>query len=825
MNMRQVMLIAALLGTGALFGAGKAAAGAQEMIRNANLSRQEIVYRGDFLVREGHKLFEEKDYFGARDKYREAIKLFRKYPSKFFMEKIEFCQKEIAACYYAKANEAIITSDKMALASDFDEAIKICKEALEYCPEQADELQKRISLYEKRRDSVVQRSAFTTDRLLPDKEAQDYQIQVLLEQARRLSLAKDYSSALVKYNEILLIDPYNSDATQGRRAVAKRIANMAGDRYVNTHRRAMAEVEWKYALPIVPEASGNANNVVNSPVAKTENLRAAFIQPKLENIKIARLAFNNQPISNVVNYLQEQSRKNDPDKNSSARGVNIIYIGDVRNADESPEDRKKRDEERIKKDEERKKKKEEAKRNKNENADGENSDNESSEEEEESDEEESNEPRITLISNRERSLLEAISLLCQSAKPKLNMQIDDYAVVLTPEDVTLSNMMLRSYPVTISANLEKMTPEEISASIQKTLSSNGETKSLFPKGSNLYYNPDTKRVSITNTRENHRVIQNLLEENFRPKDTTMVQVMVKLVDINQNDLDELAFNWQLAVNTSKPREYADGKLSSSMIMDSNNPLLRYYNNAGERVGGDVNGSLLSWVWQNDKGTRVVASMFAMNQADSSDVLMSPRVTVKDGTEATINMIEVHHFPDSEWNDIDVPQNDNAFFYATAQPELEDETELGVNFKVKPVVNGNLITAEINVNFKTLAGWSEYDTRVFDKDGNVEDGNYYRMPILNTPGIHTQITAKDGETIIAGGVVADETSSINDKIPILGDLPFVGRLFQSKGSKSSKRNLLVFVTFRLVKPDGSPCDPRYQREGLFPKGYPRLGSGL
>ena len=823
MNMRQVMLMAALLCTGALSGAGKDAAGAQEMIRNANLSRQEIVHRGDFLVREGHKLFEEKDYFGARDKYREAIELFRKYPSKFFMEKIEFCQKEIAACYYAKANEAIITSDKMALASDFDEAIKICKEALEYCPEQADELQKRITLYEKRRDNVVQRSAFTTSRLLPDKEAQDYQIQILLEQARRLSLAKDYSSALVKYNEVLLIDPYNGDATQGRRAIAKRIADMGNDRYVNTHRRVMAEVEWKYALPIIPEATGNTNNVVNTTVVKPENLRAAFIQPKLENIKISRLAFNNQPISNVVNYLQEQSRKNDPDKNSSARGVNIIYIGDVRNIDESPEDKKKREEERAKKLEERKKKQEEAKRkNAQENADGENNDDSGEEEESE---EENDEPRITLISNRERSLLEAISLLCQSAKPKLNMQIDDYAVVLTPEDVTLSNMILRSYPVTITSNLEKMPPEEISKSIQETLAIKGESKSLFPKGSTLYYNPDTKRVSITNTRENHRVIQNLLEENFRPKDTTMVQVMVKLVDINQNDLDELAFNWQLAVNSSKPRQYADGKLSSSMIMDANNPLLRYYNNAGERVGGDVNGSLMSWVWQNEKGTRVVASMFAMNQADSSDVLMSPRITVKEGTEASINMVEVHHFPDSEWNDIDVPQNDNAFFYATAQPELEDETELGVNFKVKPVVNGNLITAEINVNFKTLAGWSEYDTRVFDKEGNVEDGNYYRMPIINTPQIHTQITAKDGETIIAGGVVADETSSINDKIPILGDLPFIGRLFQSKGSKSSKRNLLVFVTFRLVKPDGSPCDPRYQSEGLFPKGYPRFGSGL
>ena len=264
-----------------------------------------------------------------------------------------------------------------------------------------------------------------------------------------------------------------------------------------------------------------------------------------------------------------------------------------------------------------------------------------------------------------------------------------------------------------------------------------------------------------------------------------------------------------------------------MIMDPNNPLLRYYNNAGERVNGDVNGSLLSFVWQNEKGTRVVASMFAMNQADSSDVLMSPRITVKEGVEATINMIEVHHFPDSEWNDVEVPQSDNAFFYATAQPDLEEETELGVDFKVKPFVNHKLglITAQINVNFKTLAGWSEYDTRVFDEEGNVEDGNFYRMPILNTPGINTQITARDGETIIAGGVVADETSSVNDKIPILGDIPFIGRLFKSKGQKSSKRNLLVFVTFRLVKPDGTPVNPRYKRDGLHPQGYPRFGSGL
>jgi len=224
---------------------------------------------------------------------------------------------------------------------------------------------------------------------------------------------------------------------------------------------------------------------------------------------------------------------------------------------------------------------------------------------------------------------------------------------------------------------------------------------------------------------------------------------------------------------------------------------------------------------------VVASMFALDQASSADVLMSPRVTVKDGYVAVVNMFEDHNYPDKEWNNISVPVTNNATFYATAQPELDNEQQLGIPFTVKPTVKNNIIELEVNVKFKTLAGWSEIDTRIFDEEGNVEDGNLYRMPIINTPEIKTKLHIRDGETVIAGGIVSDETSSINDKIPILGDIPFIGRFFQSKGTNATKRNLLVFVTCRLVKPDGTPLnpDPRQQREGTFSKGLPRFHSTL
>ncbi|MBR2373950.1 MAG: type II and III secretion system protein [Lentisphaeria bacterium] len=845
MNTRQTLMAATLISAGMLSGAGGLTPEAASMIRKTDLGRQEIVHRGDTLVREGHKLFEKKDYFGARDKYIEAVKLFRRFPSRFFQEKVEFCQKEIAACYFAKANEAARHADKMALASDFDEAIKICKEAIKYCPEQADELEKRIVLYEKRRDIVTERSAFTAGRLIPNKDAQDYQIQVLLEQARRLTLMKDYSTALVKYNEVLLIDPFNADATQGKRVIAHRISVTADNRYVNTHRKVMAEVEWKYAIPIIPEVSGEAANVVetNQPKPKNTELKMSPLRVKLDEIIIPAHSYMDTSISAVIKNLQDLSRANDL---KSKRGVNIVYIPDARNIDETPEEKKAREDAEAKRKEAKKNQQKNSKKNAN---DGD--EEEASEESE--DDADVNDKRITLEGGK-RSLFGVLSSLCEVGE--LNMQVEDFAVIITPKNVTLSNMELMTFPVTIPQNLASMRPDEISKEIKMTLETKSGNRNIFPSGSSIYYNPYTKRVSITNTVENLRVLQGVIEQVFRPKTGTMVQIMIKLIDINQEDLDELAFNWQLAVNSNQSRvvnqrneviriptgdkdENGNPKyttvtrprydLSRKMVTELNNPLLRYYTSAGDANVGNVDDSLLSWVWENEKGTRLVASMFALNQADSADVLMSPRVTVKANHVATVKMVEHRYFPEPVWNTIDVPEQDDATFRATAQPSLEEEEELGINFTIRPEVTdaGDLITAEVHVPFKTLAGWMEYDTRKIDKDGNVEDGDYYRMPIFNTPEIKTRVTVRDGETVIVGGIVSDQTSTINDKIPILGDIPFIGRFFQSKGSKSVKRNLLVFMTCRLVKPDGSPVnpEPRQLRDGTYSKGLPRFGSTL
>ena len=83
-----------------------------------------------------------------------------------------------------------------------------------------------------------------------------------------------------------------------------------------------------------------------------------------------------------------------------------------------------------------------------------------------------------------------------------------------------------------------------------------------------------------------------------------------------------------------------------------------------------------------------------------------------------------------------------------------------------------------------------------------------------------VAVKDGDTVLVGGMAMDNIQSIHDKIPILGDIPFIGRFFQSKYVKSQKSHLLIFVTCRMIKPDGSSINPKVDNNGLpdFSRSY-------
>ena len=76
-----------------------------------------------------------------------------------------------------------------------------------------------------------------------------------------------------------------------------------------------------------------------------------------------------------------------------------------------------------------------------------------------------------------------------------------------------------------------------------------------------------------------------------------------------------------------------------------------------------------------------------------------------------------------------------------------------------------------------------------------------QPFFKTRSIETAITIANGATVVMGGLITEERKSMEDKIPFFGDIPWVGRFFRSRSEWSNKRNLLIFVTARLVDPMG------------------------
>jgi len=86
-----------------------------------------------------------------------------------------------------------------------------------------------------------------------------------------------------------------------------------------------------------------------------------------------------------------------------------------------------------------------------------------------------------------------------------------------------------------------------------------------------------------------------------------------------------------------------------------------------------------------------------------------------------------------------------------------------------------------------------------------------LPHFRLREVVTSAIVWDGQTVVLGGLITEDVTKIKDKVPMLGDLPFVGRLFRSESSATSKRNLMIFVTPTIIDPAGN----RYHSEDEMP----------
>src|SRR5581483_9860894 len=77
-----------------------------------------------------------------------------------------------------------------------------------------------------------------------------------------------------------------------------------------------------------------------------------------------------------------------------------------------------------------------------------------------------------------------------------------------------------------------------------------------------------------------------------------------------------------------------------------------------------------------------------------------------------------------------------------------------------------------------------------------------LPHFRLRQVITSVIIWDTQTVAIGGLMSDSITSTKDKVPVLGDMPFLGTLFRSESTLKQKKNLMIFVTATIVNPDGT-----------------------
>jgi general secretion pathway protein D len=213
---------------------------------------------------------------------------------------------------------------------------------------------------------------------------------------------------------------------------------------------------------------------------------------------------------------------------------------------------------------------------------------------------------------------------------------------------------------------------------------------------------------------------------------------------------------------------------------------------------------------------------ALEQRQGVNLLSAPKVTTLSARQAQIKTVRVRYIvTDLDLNQTSAGGTGNVGtgittggggVGSTVQP-LAEPFELGPVLDVIPYVSADGYTIQMTIipTIKEFEGYDLENARLFQAQaqsvgGTDQPGNALTqitpLPIFRLRQVVTSAIVWDGQTIVLGGLLLDETTKFKDKVPMLGDLPFIGRLFRSESTAGKKTSLVIFVTPTIIDPAGN-----------------------
>lgn len=707
--------------------------------------------------------------------------------------------------------------------------------------------------------------------ITPAFAEQRSEVEKLLLEANGYFDSGRYDLAAKKYNQVLAIDKYNAAALRGLEQVEVGKQRYYDSAYNETRSRMLWQVEkaWERPKRRFAEARTTDSSALQEERRGTEEMTA-----RLNRIIIPSINIQDKSVRQAVEELKRQSRQLDTmESDPERRGVNIVLKLPPAGAAPAPAV----------------------------GAEGENV---------ASSAVAPVIPDTISLKLSDVPLYEALRYVATLAG--LKIKVEPFAVSLVPLSEATDTLEQRDFKVPpgfitgqAATGDDVARPGRGETTVTNPRLAGRQTAKdfleaqgvQFPPGSSANFIPGSSRLVVRNTPDNLNLIESLVSAAMgeQPK---QVEIESKFVEISQNNLKELGFDWALGpFSIGGSGVYGGGgtTIDGSGGFPFINPV------SGEAVGGiSVTDGIRSGSGNSSQsaisvnsldaliasslgvGTTGVAPAMlsiagiftnpqfqvvirALNQKKGVDLMAAPKVTTKSGQEATISISREFPYPEG-FDPPEIPsntgqgtQNNNGQINIQVQndpivtpsfPINFTTRNLGVTLKVQPNVGADGYTIELNLSPEVVDfdGFINYGSPIYsaptggalsllggaaanivnllnlDVSGRrLLTENIINQPIFSTRKVTTNVSIWDGQTVALGGLIREDVQKVDDKVPILGDIPLAGVLFRSEVDQKIKKNLIIFVTARLMDAAGQPLRPEDdndQEEVVEPLGLPK-----
>ena len=774
--------------SGALYAGGSGNVGAREQARReaAVQEAQELLFKGDEAYAAGKFAEAVEAFAGARELFPDAPQT-----------------AELRATATDRYAQAAVEQGKfLSRKGDMDGAKALLDKVLAegVAPRHAGALAFRAQLDDPIRSNPA----------LNAEHAKDVdEVRRLLYTAQGAFDLGKFDEAIQRYEEVLRIDPTNSAARRGMEKTSAAKSGYAKAAYDDTRAEMLGQVDasWETQVPAPEQGLGPLDG--GAPAVAMDE---ASLKAKLDQIIIPSIALEQSSLDEALDFLRLKAAENDTVELDAARkGVNFTVNLGAPDSEAAKRIRALRFDLRL----------------------------------------------------SQVPLSKALRYLTDITQTEY--KTDEFAVVITPLGFSSDELVVRSYRVSpdFLTNLnsaagpggEKAAADPFAEapekgglltarlSAQESLARQGVP---FPEGASANYSPATNSLRVVNTEAHQETIAQIIDA-MSQSEPVAVAVKVTMIRTQQSNLEELGFDWLLngagsiensgvaagggTIGNGTPRTAAD--FTGESIGDPEGIMT-----AGLRSGDGAIGSnsIDALIANPDRSSQTVnvapgvlsvtgvfgdaqfkSIMRGLDQKKGIDIMARPSVVTRSGQASNIAVIREFIYP-TEYEPPEVPQTveGGSAPVTPATPTSFEKRDVGITLEVLPVADANkrFVDVTLNPSFIEFDGFVNYGSPIRSSAQGLLGSevveltkNAILMPVFSAQKLATQLTVADGATIVIGGLMTESVKNVEDKVPVLGGLPVVGRMFSSKSRESVSTALIFLVNIELIDPTGRPYRDR------------------